>query len=199
MSRPSTRPPTRTRLWIAAALAGVVAATGGCTARHYQQVSRRSNFQSLRLLEAQAVPSATLIPCLLPLPQGWSYGGAEVRSGLVRFWADSDRAGARAAEVRLTQTCNLSGATEVALKAPPGDLRGYQEPSARQPPTTVRYFVFTGGCVRYRFSFTQQTAPALFKEADQFLGFDPRAVFVNAVRDDTGLPLCGAGAPPCPG
>lgn len=172
---------------------------GRGTARHYQQVSRRSNFQSLRLLEAQAVPSATLIPCLLPLPQGWSYGGAEVRSGLVRFCADSDRAGARAAEVRLTQTCDVSGATEVALKAPPGDMRGYQEPSARQPPTTVRYFVFTGGCVRYRFSFTQQTAPALFEEADQFLGFDPRSVFVNAVRDDTGLPLCGAGAPTCPG
>jgi hypothetical protein len=199
MSVTPTGPPTRTRIWIAAAVVAVAVVTGGCAARHYQQVSCHSNFQSIRLLEAQAVPSATLLPCLLPLPQGWSYGGAEVRSGLVGFWADSDRAGARAAEVRLTQTCDVSGATEVPLKAPPGDMRGYQEPTARQPPTTVRYFVFTGGCVRYRFAFTQQTAPALFDEADQFLGFDPRAEFVNAVRDETGLPLCGAGAPPCPG
>jgi len=199
MSMTSKWPRTRTRRWIAAAVAAVAVITSGCAARHYQQVSCHTTFQSIRLLEAQAVPSATLIPCLLPLPQGWSYGGAEVRSGLVRFWVDSDRAGARAAEVRLTQTCDVSRATEVLLKTPPGDLRGYEETTARQPPTTVRYYVFTGGCVRYRFSFTRQTAPALFDEADQFLGFDPRSVFVNAVRDGTGLPLCGAEAPPCPG
>jgi hypothetical protein len=199
MTMTSTKPRARTRIWIAAAVAAAVVVTSGCAARHYQQVSCHETFQSIRLLEAQAVPSATLIPCLMPLPQGWIYGGSEVRSGLVRFWADSDRAGAHAAEARLTQTCDVSRATEIPLHAPPGDMRGYQEPAARQPPTLIRYFVFTGGCVRYRYSFTRQTAPALFDEADQFLGFDSRSVFVNSVRNDTGLPLCGAEAPPCPG
>jgi hypothetical protein len=187
------------RPWIAAVVTAVVVVTSGCAARHYQQVSCNDNFQSLRLLEAQAVPSATLIPCLLPLPQGWSYGGAEVRSGLIRFWADSDRAGAGAAEVRMTRTCDVSGATEVSLDAPPGDMRGYEEPTAREPTTAIRYFVFTGGCVRYRLSFTQRTAPVLYDEADHFLGFDSRSVIVDSVREGTGLPLCGAGAPPCPG
>jgi len=199
MSITSTNPQAGTRACIAVAAAAVVVVTSGCAARHYQQVSCHDTFQSIRLLVAQAVPSATLIPCLLPLPQGWSYGGAEVRSGSVVFWADSDRAGARAAEVSLTPACDVSRATEVPLTAPPGDLRGYDEPTTGPPPTLTRYFVFTGGCVTYRLAFTQQTAPALFDEADQFLGFDSRTAFVSAVRHETGLPLCGADAPPCPG
>jgi hypothetical protein len=78
-------------------------------------------------------------------------------------------------------------------------VRRYQAPTARQPPATVRYYVFTGGCVRYRFAFSQQTAPALFDQADQFLGFTPRSVYVDGIRGIEGLTVCGAEAPPCPG
>jgi hypothetical protein len=191
-----------TRAWgriAVAVLAGGVVVSG-CAASHYQQVScsGRSR-QSIFLLEAQAVPSATLIPCVLPLPGGWSYGGSQVRSGLARFWLDSDRAGTHAAEVRLTQACDVAGATEFALRSPPDGLRGYEEPSARQLAASVRYFVFTGGCVTERLAFTRQSAPTLFDQADQFLGFTPRTVYVQGVHDDEGLTLCGAQARPCPG
>ena len=176
---------------IAAAVAAAV--TSGCGARHYNQAS------SIFVLEAQAVPSATLIPCVLPLPGGWRYGGSQVRSGLARFWLDSDRAGAHAAEVRLTRACDVAGAAQLPPASGSAPVRRYQEPAARQPAATVRYYLFTGGCVRYRFSFTRQTAPGLFDQADQFLGFTPRSVYVNGVRNDHGLTLCGAKAPPCPG
>ena len=197
---------TRPRVGVARAWGPIAVAivasvvVGGCATSHYQQVScsGRSR-QSIFLLEAQAVPSATLIPCILPLPGGWSYGGSQVRSGLARFWLDSDRAGSHAAEVRLTRTCDLAGATELPLRSPPAGLRGYEQPTARQPPATVRYFVFPGGCVTERLSFTRQSAPALYDQADQFLGFTPRSVYVHGVRDDEGLTLCGAEAPPCPG
>jgi hypothetical protein len=65
-----------------------------------------------------------------------------------------------------------------------------------QSDATIRHFLFTGGCVRYRFAFTRQTAPALFKQADQHLGFTPRSVYVRGVRKDSGLTLCGAEARP---
>ncbi len=182
---------------IAAAVVAVV--ISGCGARHYNQVSCTASHQAIFLLEAQAIPSATLIPCTLPFPGGWSYGGSEVRSGLVRFWLDSDRAGADAAEVRLTRTCDLTGATQLPPAKGTAPVRRYEEPTARQQHATIRYYLFTGGCVRYRFSFTRQTAPELFDQADQFLGFTPRSVYVNGVRDDHGLTLCGAEAPPCPG
>jgi hypothetical protein len=191
-----------TRAWglIAVAILAATIVVAGCAASHYQQVScsGRSR-QSIFLLEAQAVPSATLIPCILPLPGGWSYGGSQVRSGLARFWLDSDRAGTHAADVRLTPACDVAGTIELPLRSPPAGLRGYEEPTARQPPASVRYFVFPGGCVTEWLSFTRQSAPALFDQADQFLGFTPRTVYVDGVRDDEGLTLCGAQAPPCPG
>jgi hypothetical protein len=130
-------------------------------------------------------------PASCPCQGGWSYGGAQVRSGLARFWVNSDRAGTHAAEVRLTPTCDLAGATQLPLARGGAPVRRYQAPTAWQPPATVRYYVLPGGCVRYRFSFSQQTALVLFEEADQFLGFTPRLVYVDGIRGMEGLTLCG--------
>src|SRR4029450_3036313 len=69
--------------------------------------------QTILVLAAQAVPSATLMPCANPLPGGWSVGGFEGRSGRARVWLASDRAGARAAEARLTSSCDVAGATQL--------------------------------------------------------------------------------------
>ena len=186
----------------AAAVAAAAVITGGCAAISYPQAFCQlphHQGHALLLLEAQAVPSATLIPCILPLPAGWSYGGSQVESGMGRIWLDSDRAGAHAVEVRLTRACDVAGAAGLPLRSPPAGLRGYQTPAAGQPHAVIRYYVFAGGCVTERFSFTRQTAPALFGQADRFLGFTPRSVYVQNVRDTEGLTLCGAGAPPCPG
>jgi hypothetical protein len=187
--------------WVAALL--VALSASACAGRQHQQPAC-SGESAIFVLSAQAVPSATLIPCTLPLPGGWSHGGTQVRAGLVRFWLDSDRAGTRAAELTLTATCDLAGTTPLPRSA--GEdrlqqygLRRYEVPLARQPGGTVRYFVFAGGCVTYRLAFTRQTAPALFDQADQLLAFTPRSVYVTGVRHDDRLPLCGAEAPPCPG
>jgi hypothetical protein len=189
------------RLAVAAAVVAGTVVVSGCVASQYQRVSCTSTSrQSIFVLEAQAVPSATLMPCANPLPGGWSVSGFEVRSGLARFWLDSDRAGARAAEVRLTSNCDVAGATQLPPTSrgwPP--VQRYEAPAAQQPPATVRYYLFTGGCVTYRLAFSRQTVPALFDQADQFLGFTTRSRYVNGVRKKQRLTLCGAGAPPCPG
>ena len=190
-----------TRSWVIAVLVAV--AVSGCAGHQHQQPAC-SGDSPIFILSAQAVPSATLLPCTLPLPGGWSHGGTRVRAGRVRFWLDSVRAGTRAAELTLTATCDLAGAT---LLPPSADeaglrrygLRRYEGPLARHPGATVRYFRFTGGCVTYRLAFTRQTAPALFDQANQMLAFTPRSVYVTGVRRDDRLPLCGAEAPPCPG
>ena len=95
----------------------------------------------------------------------------------------------------LTRACDLAGAAKLRLRSAPAGLRAYQEPAARQPHASVRFFVFAGGCVTERFSFTRRTAPVLFAQADQFLGFTPRSVYVRDVREMEGLTLCGAEAP----
>jgi hypothetical protein len=192
----SMRPHTGGAALIAVAC---VAVLSGCTASHYHQVSCQVSRQSIFLLEAQAVPSATFIPCITSMPPGWSYGGSEVSSGFARFWLDSDRVGTHAVEVMLTRSCNVSGEAEVQVAHPPTGLRLVEDPAAAARGITIRHYVFEGGCVTYRLIFTQRSVPALFREADRFLGFTPRSIYVNGVREDEGLTLCGAGAPPCPG
>jgi hypothetical protein len=187
---------------VTAAVVVVTLVVSGCGASQYERVSCTSNSrQMIFVLEAQAVSSATLMPCANPLPGGWSVGGFEVRSGLARFWLDSDRAGAHAAEARLTSSCDVAGATQLPPTASRGGppVRRYEAPAAQQPPATVRYYLFPGGCVTYRLGFSRQTAPALFDQADQLLGFTTRARYVNDVRREQRLTLCGAGAPPCSG
>jgi hypothetical protein len=189
------------RLAVAAAVVAGTVVVSGCDTSQYQLVSCTSRSrQSIFELAAQAVPSATLMPCANPLPGGWSVGGFEVRSGLARIWLDSDRAGARAAEARLTSSCDVAGATQLPPTSRGGPpVQRYEAPAAQQPPATVRYYLFTGGCVTYRLAFSRQSAPALFDQADQFLGFTTRSRYVNGVRNKQGLTLCGAGAPPCSG
>src|SRR2546430_2394040 len=70
------------------------------------------------ILSAQAVPSAAMLPCLAALPSGWSIGGADIASGKVRLWLDSDRAGTHAITVTFTATCDTSGTHQIPSDQP---------------------------------------------------------------------------------
>ena len=178
---------------------GLMLGSLSCGASHYPQVwCRGVHRQSILILASQAVPSATYIPCIEPMPVGWSYAGSDVRSGWVRFWLDSDRVGSRAFEVTMTAACDLTGSTESPLPNPPSGVRLFEDAGGQQH-ITVRHYVFPGGCVTTSFSFTRSDAPSIFVEADRLLGLTPRSVYVDGLRNDEGLTLCGAGAPPCPG
>ena len=170
-----------------------------CESRQLQQVTCEPGDASL-ILVAQAVPTATLLPCIAEFPVGWIFGGSEIRSGFVRFWLDSDRAGAQALEVELTRQCNVSNAVEVTPGADEGGTRRFEEPISLPPRFVAnRYYVFDGGCVTYRFAFNVNAAPTLSFDVDEALAFRPRDELVEWVREQDGLELCGAGASPCPG
>lgn len=187
-----------------AALGGIVLALvgallSGCAARQFQQVTCDEDDESL-LLAAQAVPTTTLLPCIEEFPVGWFFGGSEIRSGLARFWLDSDRAGLRALEVRLTRDCDVSEAVEVTPSADEAGTRRFEQPPSRPPGfVSNRYYVFPGGCVTYRFAFDLDASPTLAFDIDEALGFRPRAALVERMREQVGLELCGTGASPCPG
>ena len=151
------------------------------------------------VLMAQAVPSATSLPCLASLPAGWKLGDVRIERGKARFWLDSDRAGNRAVEATLLGEgrCSVTGSTEV-----PSDVVGMRrfERAEQLPPQlrATRTYLFPGGCVTYRFEFdSPETAPLLF-DGDNALSFQNRSVLVDAVRSRNGLRLCGAGVN-CPG
>ena len=146
---------------------------------------------------AQSVPTATLLPCIAAFPAGWSYGGSDVRSGSARFWLTSDRAGFRAVEVLLTPTCRIAGSLDVTNATDEAGVRVYIREFDLDPFTANQYFVFPGGCVTHRYRFGPDGEPTLALEADEAVTFGLRGAVVDAVQDDLGLTLCGAGAPPC--
>jgi hypothetical protein len=152
------------------------------------------------VLAAQSVPEATLIPCVNAFPSGWSPGGSEIVDGRITFWLNSDRAGVHALEVDLTRSCDFSGAVEVAPAPDEIGTRRYEEPISLRPSYSGnRYYLFSGGCITYRYRFGPGASTTLALEADEALSFIPRAVVVAAVEHDLGLSLCGVGAPPCAG
>jgi hypothetical protein len=182
-----------------ALLVAVAALAPACKASGYPQMfCSGEQRQNMLHLAAQAVPSATIIACIERLTPGWSYGGSEIRSGLVHFWLDSDRAGPDAVDVRMTAACQVPAGLAAPLPRDPA-LSLYEEPTAEGSSSTIRYYLFAGGCATVRFSFTRTTAPSMFRDAQRLLGSDQRSDFVAGVRAETGLALCGAGAPPCPG
>jgi tRNA A-37 threonylcarbamoyl transferase component Bud32 len=121
------------------------------------------------IVMAQAVPSASQVPCIAALPAGWTFGEASAHKGRGRFWLNSNVAGTRALVVTLSVRCD----------------------GARAP--RVRVFRFPGGCTTHEFDFDTDASPALVDSIERGLSFVPRARLVRHVDDDQGLVLCGRG------
>ena len=152
------------------------------------------------ILMAQAVPSASVVPCVAALPAGWDIGGVRIHQDTGRFWLDSSVAGDRAVEVTLRppDACDLTGADDVPTDEPgiPRFDRPEQLPPALR---ATRSYLFDGGCVTYRFEFDEDANASAMVALDDALTFQPRAELVAEVERQSGLSLCGADAPPCAG
>ena len=155
--------------------------------------------QSIFILIAQAVPTATLIPCIEGYPEGWTFGGSKTSNDDFRFFLDSDRAGFRAVEIILTASCDRGRAVEVLPAPDEAGTRRFEEPIELPPNFRAnRYYTFPGGCIEVRYRFVGTADPALVLEADRILAFAERSLVVSAVAE-SGFIVCGAEAPPCAG
>jgi hypothetical protein len=141
---------------------------------------------TLVVLMAQAVPTASQLPCIELLPAGWSVSDIFVRNGRVRFSLDSDRVGTRAVEVVLERFCTLGDVTRV-----PSDHQGtrrYQEVISIEPGKRYRgavYYLFPGGCVTYRLDFRSDEQARPLSEVSLALGFITRDEVRQTVSDYT--------------
>jgi tRNA A-37 threonylcarbamoyl transferase component Bud32/membrane-associated phospholipid phosphatase len=147
------------------------------------------------ILTAQAVPSASRLPCIAALPTGWSVETGFVHSSEARFTLGIDKVGASAVEVTLTSACDVSSAERTDSDEPA--TQRFDRHAASSGQSELRMYRFAGGCVTYRFSFPAEGGTALISDAEQALGFEPRDALVGYVDRHEGLALCGAGAP-CP-
>ena len=182
------------RRWLLPVLLGLLLSgcvAPGSSANFAQRQSPACEYQGRPgtptvLLAAQAVPTASLLPCVRLLPSGWSLGGVFVRSGLARFTLNSDRVGTEAVRVLLTQTCQIDGATRVPSDEP-GARRFQRVGDVRTGVgfTGEQFYLFPGGCVAYEFRFSGEERAAPITEVTLALGFVTRDALRTSVRQDS--------------
>jgi hypothetical protein len=131
-------------------------------------------------LQAQAVPSASLVPCVRPLPVGWSVTNVAVNDGRSVITLGHDRTGGDAMAARLTAGCDVGQAAEQASGQP--GVRRYQlveSPTGQF--TATWYDQFPGGCVTSRLHLTTDPNGEFAGQAPQMLGFTTRAALQQAL------------------
>jgi tRNA A-37 threonylcarbamoyl transferase component Bud32 len=149
------------------------------------------------ILMAQAVPSASAVPCIDSLPAGWTFGQATVHNGRGRFSLNSDRAGHRAVTVTLSDECDVSRANAVSPDPP---ITSSFEETRRSGSrlSLIRFDRFPGGCVTYDIKLAKGSPTALLSDVDRALAYTARTRLERHVYGDAGLVLCGRGEA-CPG
>jgi hypothetical protein len=136
-------------------------------------------------LQAQAVPSASLLPCVRLLPAGWSVADVAVNSGRVLLVFDNDRAGAAAMVARLTAGCDPAGATQIVSDQ--RQARRYQRTESTTPTfSATRFDVFPGGCVTTRVRAPAGQGFVLASEVPLILDFTTRKDLQQALQQRSG-------------
>jgi tRNA A-37 threonylcarbamoyl transferase component Bud32 len=130
-------------------------------------------------LMAQSVPSASLVPCVQLLPVGWRVAEVAVNNGRSVITLDHDRGGRAAAVVRLTASCDRTGARPVTSEQR-GARRWYRARDA------TRFYIFDGGCVTQRFRTSGPSAPRMNDTASTELGFITREQLRQALSQRSG-------------
>lgn len=140
---------------------------------------------------AQAVPSASFVPCVDSMPAGWNFGSLDVEDGSAVFYLDHDREGLRTAAIELTATCDVRGATSEGGRGPVERLvrfRGTLSPTF----AATTFDVFDGGCVAYRYAFERGESAEhieLLNELFDSVGLVPRSELRDTVRRELGHEL----------
>jgi tRNA A-37 threonylcarbamoyl transferase component Bud32 len=126
--------------------------------------------QSMQLM-AQAVPSATRLPCVASLPVGWGVSTSETIRGKANFAVGVGDGSSEPITVTLTESC-------------PAPAEGTEQ------------IAFEGGCVTYHSTIAGANVPSFATGAG--LAFTPRSDLIAAVDAENDQTLCGALVPPCP-
>ena len=136
-------------------------------------------------LQAQAVQTAQLIPCVESLPVGWSFRALTVNNGRSTITVDHDRAGAAAIELRFAESCDTNGATEVT-----GDVDGarrYESGPVEDTDTVLTWYeAFEGGCATIQLNSrtaASEVVDEVTTQASQVIGFVSRADLAQALDE----------------
>ena len=145
--------------------------------------------QPLRLaIVAQSLPSASYLPCLRSLPQGWSTSGFRAAPGGTSFLLNSDRSPGHPVRVRLIPSCRPGDASPSPPRAP-GVVTYTRLTSITPRFAGSLYDVFPGGCVSYSFDFALGSQISLMEQFEQAVGLYPRQQLRLILKHKLGVEL----------
>lgn len=179
----------RISLWAAIALLLVVVAANWAPLLGYQRVIQTplgthalgcEDLESL-WLEAQSVPSASLVPCIRSPLAGWTVAEVAVNDGRSVVTLNDDLAGPGAVVLHLTAICDPAGAAQAPSPAP--GVRHYEraEPSTGEFRATW-YDLFPGGCLTYQLHSPGDVEGSFTADLPTLLGFATRDALRQALH-----------------
>ena len=165
--------------------------------------SRRAAPSDVMILMAQAVPSATDIPCRhRRTPAGWKAGALSVQRDRARFWLSRTRPAAARWRSRCCRPRTATSGTP--REVPQHELEGMQRFERSSAPAGAAHAAVRTSRtapvrhvrlrVRSRRVTTRSSSPSTTR-----CRLQPRAELVAEVERRSELVLCGARAPPCVG
>ncbi len=194
-SRARIRTWSRTSLTWAAAIALVLSATACGAIRDNEHPL--CAYGGPTVLMAEAIPSASLVPCMRSLPIGWRFGAFRAGYGNAGFTMDSDVGGKGALRVDFLASCRTGS-----LRRTPSDQPGavlyasspsQQSGSGSQIPggfvVEQRLYVFRGGCAMYRFAVPNNRAGMLLRQIQSAASFMTRRALDRSMRQAIGRSL----------
>jgi tRNA A-37 threonylcarbamoyl transferase component Bud32 len=136
-------------------------------------------------LLAQSVPSASLVPCLRPLPASWMVGNVTVNNGRSVIPLNHDRAGTGALVLRLTAHCDPPGATQITSNQP--QVRSYQRIDRQTPGfEATRFDLFPGGCVTAQATVPAANRAEVTSQLATIVGYTSRQILQQALDQRSG-------------
>jgi membrane-associated phospholipid phosphatase/tRNA A-37 threonylcarbamoyl transferase component Bud32 len=141
-------------------------------------------------LQAQSVPSASLVPCVPSLPAGWRFVNfpeesrpSAARNGWSMFTLRKYEVGSLV--VRLSATCDTTGAVQRPSDQP-GAQRFERTDQSGSGRAATWYTVFPGGCVTAQLDWTSAADPGIATEASSILDFTTRQALQQALEQRSG-------------
>ena len=132
-------------------------------------------------LEAQSVPSASLVPCIRSPLAGWTVAEVAVNDGRSVVTLNHDRAGPSAVVLRLTAACDPAGAVQAPSPAP--GVRRYQRTGPRTGEFRATWYdLFPGGCLTYQLHSTSDVKGSFTADLPALLTFATRDALRQALR-----------------
>lgn len=155
-----------------AAIVALLAVAPACSAELAMPLPRCDGGSTF--LVAQSVPSASLVPCLAPLPEGWSVAWVDVTDDGTEIQLDSDRAGDGAASLAFAASCDIGNGV-IAASDLDGAVR-FDDIDRLRPGFRARvHYRFDGGCLTWRFEFAADASATESVALEQAVRLVPRA------------------------